>query len=202
MIIEAIKQCTTRSTKKLYKIALKRPEATRRLSCNSSCIHRLNYYFNIYSMNLRPRKRWLLGLLVSRIGCHCKSYHANFVCAYARKFTSFNSVFIQQIRVTLIITCVWIFFIFLNTEFPRYKYLLFQPTEHLPSKWGQNSKTLESFRVCETRDAAITLANGLQRSVSDFFPSAKSDTPLMTIHSTSRSWAATKRPRRKAFFGL
>ena len=57
MIIEAIKQCTTRSTKKLGKIALKRPEATRRLSCNSSCIHRLNYYFNIYLMNLRPRKR-------------------------------------------------------------------------------------------------------------------------------------------------
>ena len=64
MIIEAIKQCTTRSTKKLDKIALKRPEATRRLSCNSSCIHRLNYYFNIYSMNLRPRKRWLLRMIL------------------------------------------------------------------------------------------------------------------------------------------
>ena len=64
MIIEAIKQCTTRSTKKLGKIALKRPEATRRLSCNSSCIHRLNYYFNIYLMNLRPRKRRLLAMIL------------------------------------------------------------------------------------------------------------------------------------------
>ena len=131
------------------------------------------------------------GLLVSRIGCYCKSHHVTFVCAFTRKVTSFNSVFIQQIRFILMITCVGVFFLFLNTEFPRYKYLLFQPTAHLPSKWGQDSKTLESFRVHETRDTAITLANGLQRSVADLFPSAKSDTPLMTIHSVLRLWAAT-----------
>ena len=64
MIIEAIKQCTTRSTRKFDKIALKRPEATRRLSCYFSCIHRLNYYFNIYLMNLIPRKRWLLAMIL------------------------------------------------------------------------------------------------------------------------------------------
>ena len=52
------------------------------------------------------------GLLVSRIGCYCKSLHATFVCAFTRKVTSFNSVFIQQIRSILMITCVWIFFFF------------------------------------------------------------------------------------------
>ena len=40
------------------------------------------------------------------------------------------------------------------------------------------------------RDAAITLANRLQESVSELLPSAYSEMALMIIHSISRSCAA------------
>ena len=46
--------------------------------------------------------------------------------------------------------------------------------------------------MCAVNEAAITLANFLQDSVS--LPSAKLETPLITIHSTFKSCAAKNRP--------
>ena len=46
--------------------------------------------------------------------------------------------------------------------------------------------------MCAVSEAAITLANCLQDSVS--LPSAKLETPLITIHSIFKSCAAKNRP--------
>ena len=46
--------------------------------------------------------------------------------------------------------------------------------------------------MCAVNEAAITLANCLQDSV--FLPSAKLETPLITIHSIFKSCAAKNRP--------
>ena len=48
------------------------------------------------------------------------------------------------------------------------------------------------------KEAAITLANGLQESVLDFLPLAKSETPFITPHSIFRSWAAWYRPEKES----
>ena len=67
--------------------------------------------------------------------------------------------------------------------------------EIIPEKWGQERKTQGSLNMCETRDAAIALAQASQLPAFTCSPSAKSAIPLTMSHSSWVSNAAVKTPK-------
>ena len=66
----------------------------------------------------------------------------------------------------------------------------------LTSWCGQLSKTPGSVSMLTTTEAAIRLANARHLSVLDLLSSAKSETPLMTVHSRPVSAVAVYSPRK------